>query len=64
MKFSKSKFIKNAGKGTVRILGNHVDTLDGLEVDFSKEEKYGTIESYIHEGKEYYLYPVLPEWCE
>ena len=64
MKFSKTNFSKNAGKGTVRQLGNHKEALNGIEVDFSKDKKNGVIEGYIHEGEEYYLYPVFPEWCE
>ena len=35
MVFSKSKFSKNASKGTIRQLGNHSDVLNGMEVDFS-----------------------------
>lgn len=63
MKFSKAKFRKNASKGIVRQLGKHVDVLDGMEVDFSEDGVNGTVE-YEYEGEEFYLYPVLPEWCE
>ena len=63
-KFSKEKFLANAKKGIKQNLGSHIDTLDGMEVDFADDERHGAIGYYIHEGKEHYLYPVLPEWCK
>lgn len=62
--FSKEKFLANAKKGIKQKLGSHIDVLDGMEVDFTDDERHGAIGYYIHEGKEHYLYPVLPEWCK
>lgn len=63
-KFSKEKFLKNAQRAIKQKLGSHIDTLNGMVVDFTDDERHGAIGYYIHEGKEHYLYPVLPEWCE
>jgi len=64
MKFSKDKFNKNAPKVIIRQLKPHIDTLDGLIVDFSgKYGKDGYIKQYFINGQEYYLYPIYKEWC-
>lgn len=63
--FSKKKFMKNAPAGIKRQLGNHIDVLDGQEVEFDERwGKDGVIKQYFKDGKEYYLFPVYKSWCE
>lgn len=63
--FSKKKFTKNAPAGIKRLLRNHIDTLDGQEVEFDERwGKDGVIKQYFKDGKEYYLFPVCKSWCE
>lgn len=58
MKFSAKKFSKNADSiCRKRLPESHRNVLDGKEVVDGKIE-------YEADGKEYYLYPVLPEWCD
>ena len=58
MKFSKKAFSKDADATCRKALPeSHREALDG------KEETDGQIE-YCVGGEEYYLYPVLSEWCE
>lgn len=64
MVFSRKKFETNAPVSVRKTLKSHLDALDGLAVDFSKDTKNGTIPKYEAEGQEWYLYPVYPEWCE
>ncbi|NYB73889.1 hypothetical protein HZF24_07015 [Sedimentibacter hydroxybenzoicus DSM 7310] len=45
-KFSKEKFLKNAQRGIKQNLGNHTDTLDGMQVNFADDSFYGIVESY------------------
>jgi hypothetical protein len=56
MKFSASKFRKD--KRYRRLLpDSHLAVLDGREV----------VDEHINyevDGEEFYLYPVIPEWCE
>jgi hypothetical protein len=58
IKFNKVKFIKNANSSCKRSLKNHVDTLEGREVDQNGEINYKI------DGEKFYLYPVMPEWRE
>ena len=62
LKFSKELFKKNSDKSTQRLIGSHLDSVDGKDVDFVGDV-YGTC-WYVHEGVEYMLYPVLKEWCD
>ena len=64
LRFSRRKFESNASVSIRRSLKSHPDVLDGLPVDFSADAKYGVIKHYEAEGKDWYLYPVYPEWCE
>lgn len=58
MKFSVKKFAANADKVCRKAVTEpHRQALDGKEV------VDGQID-YSVDGKEYYLYPVLPEWCD
>ncbi|EHR0217885.1 hypothetical protein KS664_001451 [Clostridium perfringens] len=60
-RFSKKLFRKNAPANIKRTLSTHLDVLDGMEVNFDKED--GEIFEYIVNGEAYYLYPVSKEWC-
>ena len=62
MKFNKEKFLQNAPAAIKRLLKDHLDVLDGMEVVF--EDEYGEIQQYFVEGHEYYLYPVDKSWCD
>lgn len=62
--FSRRKFESNASVSIRRALKSHLDALDGLPVNSSADAKYGVIEHYEAEGKDWCLYPVYPEWCE
>lgn len=65
MKFSKKKFLKNAPEWIVHKLKNSLDILDGMEVVFESEiDLDGYIPQYFIDGKEHYLYPVPPIWCD
>ena len=56
MKFSATKFKKD--KRYRRLLSeSHLEVLDGLEVVNEHID-------YEVDGEEFYLYPVIPEWCE
>lgn len=61
-KFNKEKFLKNAPIGLKKHLKDHLDVLDGMEVIF--DGRFGHIPQYFVDGEEYYLYPVLIEWCD
>lgn len=63
MKFDKKKFLKNAPPGIKRQLANHVDDLDGVEVEFNPGDRDGKIPQYFSNGQKYYLYPVYKSWC-
>ena len=63
MKFSKENFLKNAPALVKRQLKDHLDILDGMEVTFEFDDKWGLIPQYFVEGQEYYLYPVDKGWC-
>lgn len=64
MEFNKEKFLKNAPKGILRQLKDHLDILDGVEVIFDgRYGKDGYIPQYFVNGQEYHLYPVCREWC-
>lgn len=56
MKFSRKMFLKNAPACVKRQLKGHVDILDGMEVTFEFDDKWGLIPQYFVEGQEYYLY--------
>lgn len=62
--FNKAKFLKNAPKAVQKLLSEHLDILDGMEVDFKDSEQFGIIPQYFEDGQEYYLYPVYKGWCE
>ena len=62
--FSKENFKKNASRSIKKTLSPYLEVLEGKPVDFTKDEKNGIIDSYWYEDEEYYLYPVLPEWCK
>ncbi len=58
MKFNKKKFAANADSVCRKLLPeSHRQALDGKEV------VDGQI-NYEADGEEWYLYPVLPEWCD
>ena len=58
MKFNARKFLDNADSVCKKALPeSHRQELDGKKV------VDGQIE-YTVDGQEYYLYPVLPEWCD
>ena len=63
MKFSREKFQENASAWAKRQLKGHVEILDGMEVSFEPDDKWGLIPQYFAEGREYYLYPVDKAWC-
>ncbi|MDH2474273.1 hypothetical protein [Clostridium perfringens] len=67
IRFSKEQFKKNADRHTQRLLKEHLDVLDGLEVEFSDSDKNGReffiIKEYFYEGESYCLYPIYKEWC-
>lgn len=64
MKFSKEKFLNHAPSCIKRQLKDHIDALDGSEVEFdTKHGKYGYIKRYFKNGQEHWLYPVYKEWC-
>jgi hypothetical protein len=47
-----------------RVVGlKHIKAVDGLPVTFKKGDKFGTIENYVVDGKQYDLYPVHRESC-
>ncbi|MGV3100890.1 hypothetical protein ACEE25_08685 [Clostridium perfringens] len=60
-RFSKKLFRNNAPANIKRTLAKHLDVLDGMEVNFDKED--GEIFEYIVNGEAYCLYPVSKEWC-
>lgn len=58
MKFNASKFRKNADSVCRKLIPEpHRLALDGKEVVNGKID-------YSVDGKDYYLYPVLKEWCD
>lgn len=61
VRFSKELFRRNAPANIKRTLAKHLDVLDGMEVNFDKED--GEIFEYIVNGEAYCLYPVFKEWC-
>ena len=47
-----------------RVVGlKHINAVDGLPVKFEDGDKFGTIENYVVDGKQYDLYPVHRESC-
>lgn len=61
MKFSKDNFNKNATRAIKKMVSNHLDILNGMEVIFNEE--FGEIE-YTVGGEEFCLYPIYRNWCE
>ena len=58
MRFNAKKFAANADAVCRKSLPeSHREVLNGMEV------KEGQIE-YVVDGEEFYIYPVLPEWCD
>lgn len=65
MKFSKTKFIKNAPLGIKRQIEGFLDILDGTEVIFDgKYGRDGYIRQQFHNGLEYHLHPIYRNWCK
>jgi hypothetical protein len=67
MIFSKQKYKQSDyGRSGKSIPESHLDALDGKEVIFKKisGDRFGIVEEYEADGQEWYLYPVMPEWCE
>jgi hypothetical protein len=64
MVFSKQKY-KQFKHGT-NLPESHLNAIDGKEVIFKhiSGDKFGIVEEYKADGQEWYLYPVMPEWCE
>lgn len=62
MKFDKYKFKKNAPLHVKKALSGHIDVIDGLEV-FSCKNGYYEVDYEVDE-ENYYLYPILKEWCK
>lgn len=61
-KFSKEMFLKNAPKNIKTKLQYLLDDFEGLEVNFSEDDKYGTVTVNLY-GVGHQLYPVYKEWC-
>lgn len=59
MKFSKNLFLKVANKNTKRLFSRYIDEMDGKEVTFTYNKKYGEVT--LNDGD--YIYPVYKEWC-
>lgn len=58
MKFNAKKFMSNADSIARKSVPElHRQVLDGREVIDGQID-------YSLDGKDYYLYPVLPEWCD
>lgn len=58
MKFNADRFLKYADNISKKLVTEpHRKALDGKEV-IDGEIRYSI------DGEEYYLYPVLPEWCD
>lgn len=64
MKFSKELFNKHAPSSIKKLLASQLDVLDGMEVIFIDDSRFGEIPCYVIDGEFYYLYPVLKEWCK
>ncbi|MDQ0150584.1 hypothetical protein ACFO6R_12635 [Eubacterium multiforme] len=65
MKFSKKRFKENAPRNVQRLLKEHLDILDGMEVEISNfDKRYFEIKEYFYNGESYNLYPIKKEWCE
>lgn len=57
MRFSTAKFKKNAKGLRKQVPDSHLEVLDGKEV-------IGGEIKYLVDGEDWYLFPVLPEWCK
>jgi hypothetical protein len=67
MVFSKQKYKQSKySKMGKPLPESHLDALDGKDVIFKKMsgDRLGIVEDYEADGQEWYLYPVMPEWCE
>ncbi len=58
MKFSKEKFLKNADVASKKRLREHLNILNGMEVE------HGSQIHYTVDGKPWLLYPVMDVWCD
>lgn len=58
MKFSKEKFLKHADNLTRNRLREHLNILNGMEVE------HGSQIHYTVDGKPWLLYPVMDTWCD
>ncbi|MDM8098681.1 hypothetical protein [Oceanobacillus oncorhynchi] len=66
--FSKTNFKENAPADIKRkIPQSHLDVLDGMEVIFNDDDKYGLIMRYKvpedDRAEDFMLYPVFKDWC-
>lgn len=62
MLFSKAAFLRStSGKSVRHLLAAHLDILNGLAVT-ATGGSFGTVK-YSVDGEDFYLYPVMPEWC-
>lgn len=61
--FSKDAFLRSdSGRGCRRLLNGHLDSADGMPVQYASGDPYGMI-SYELNGEQFELYPAMPEWC-
>ena len=58
MKFSKEKFLKYADNLTRNRLREHLDILNGMEIE------HGSQIHYTVDGEPWLLYPVMDTWCD
>lgn len=68
MIFDKQKFKENAPPNIKRFIHeNHLDVLNGMEVIFNSDDKYGIIKHYEvpedNRADGFMLYPVDKGWC-
>ena len=60
--FSKTEFNKSASNIRKSALKDHLDILDGMEVEPGDRGYYQTPE-YEFNGRKYQIYPVMEDWC-
>lgn len=62
--FSKEKYKQSKYSRMTKLLPeSHLAALECKKVTFKSGDRFGIVE-YEADGQEWYLYPVLPEWCE
>ena len=63
MYFSRAAFLaSDSGRRLRNLLADHLQILDGMEVQYEAGAQYGHID-YTADGEPWRLYPVMPEWC-